>query len=284
MADSMYDMLKRAKAAAGSAPSAATLATGGAPSVAQIQGLGAAIRNVAPATGPGQGPKASNVQETVARTAADQNLAQIAQQGDELRTQTTQAAQQVETGAKQAMAEESFAELELAEKYAQSERSILEKARQAKEAGNLAEYKAALDQASVYRRLSTEQYVQKLKQEGALARLNTQTGFQEALEEAVFGEELAILKDRLDWESVMASDDREFAARMGQLDLDLAMSIAGTQAMQANTAAQASAVSGLASAGIAAYGADAENQKEQKAGVKDKQAKIDAYKKEQGNK
>jgi len=282
MAD-LLTLLRQTKDKLGSGIGAA-VAPSAAPgsNLVQAQGLGAAMRNVAPSTGPGTGPKVSNVQETVGNIGAAEQLRDVATEAAQTKREVAVASDSIARSAETAKREESLAELEMSERAAAHERTLLERARQAKAAGDLAAYEASLDQAQFVRRLSNEKYIQGLQQAGALSRLGDEAGFKEALINDVFGEELVTLQRFLGWKEIMAADDREFQERLGQIDLQAAIDLAETKAGAANTAAIASGASGVVSGGIQAYDASEKADEKQKKGVAEKQAKIDAYKKEQG--
>lgn len=256
MATDLLDLLKSAKQRLASGVGAASATPPPATSnLAQAQGLSGALQNRAPATpgGPGGGPRASNVQETVANEAAQAKTADVVTQGTETQRALGLAATRTEDEARASESTDRLAALTLAEAHSTREAELLEKGRQAQAKGDQAELESILDQAQFNRRLGNEQYVQTLQQQGALQRLGDKVGFLEALQRDVFADEQTTLEQYLGWKDVMASDDRAFQERLGAIDVNAALAIASSKAEQANVAAQAASASTLVSAGAKGY-------------------------------
>lgn len=222
----------------------------------ELSGLSAALQNKAPTYGvPGQGPKASSVQEELAEGAAERQLGEVAQRADQQARDVATAADRLQGQSAAARREDSLANLALAESYSQREQALLEQARQAKAKGDVAELGAALDQISFYRRLGVERYTTALAQEGALQRLGDKANFAESLAADVFGEDLQTLQSLLGTREVMAGDERAFQEKIAGMDLSAAVKLAGLQQEQANSASMATGASGIIAGGTSAYGA-----------------------------
>ncbi len=257
MAEDLFSLMRRAKAQAGGAGAALGASLAGAPGggLADAQGIASAAQGLAAPAGPGSGPRASHVQADLAADANQAQARDLSQQVGSQESRIQEAARHTETAAAQQARSDQLDSLALAEGHAQEEARLVERARQAKAAGDQAAVEAALDQAAFNRRLSNEKYVQTLQQEGALQRLDDSVSFKEALQNDVFAEEASTLKDYLGWKEWMSQDENQFREQLATIDINAAIAISGTQAEAANTAATAGAASGILAGGISAWGA-----------------------------
>lgn len=113
---------------------------------------------------------------------------------------------------------------------------------------------AKLEQIAHTMRLADKKYTDKLEMEGQRQRLDNELAFKEALQKSIFGSNTDLLTQGLGNKSVLEASDREFAERMGQMDIETALKFADNEMRDAKQAATIGAVGSLATAGIGAYG------------------------------
>lgn len=247
--------LRRDRAAGVSAPIAAAqtqVAGPAAGSLADLQRSAAALRGES-TQDTGVGARVSNVQETMERAAAKEQLDQVAQQAALGEQQAAQAEERLLTGVQQAERENELQYISMAERAANERAKLLESARQAKAEGRLARAGAAVNQAEFLRRLSNDKYIQELQQTGQLMRLDSKQGFEKALADEVFGEKLGILQDRLTWDELMNANDIAFKEKLAAIDLESALEMSELGIKTAATQTGITGVSTLASGGAQAY-------------------------------
>jgi pyruvate/2-oxoglutarate dehydrogenase complex dihydrolipoamide acyltransferase (E2) component len=256
--------LRRDRAAGTAAPiAAAQTAIAGPPagSLADLQRTAVAFQGLAAPEPGASGARSSNVQETVQRAAAAEQLKGVASAAQAADAQAAQRETALANQAQRAATEAGLDSLSIAERATQQRARILESARQATEEGRMARAKAAVDQSEFLRRLENEKYVSQLQRDGAERRLGTEIGFKEALAQDVFGEQLELFKGRLSWEELMAADDRAFQEKMANIGFDEALAMAEAQAEGAKIQGMVGGFTGLASG--AAKGYETANRPEQ---------------------
>jgi hypothetical protein len=115
---------------------------------------------------------------------------------------------------------------------------------------DLTKDRAQAEQVGFMLRLSSEQYVERLKIEGSKARLNDRINFTEALQRAMFDEERKLLDENLRFKRLIGATERDFKEQVAEIDIESALAIAGARAQGANAAMKAEAISGIVSGAI----------------------------------
>jgi hypothetical protein len=87
--------------------------------------------------------------------------------------------------------------------------------------------KAVVEQAGFYARLANDQYVEKLQNEGARARINSAADFEEEFTRTILRDEEQTLKNSLLFEELLKADERKFEVLLQGMDLDFAIQVAG---------------------------------------------------------
>jgi hypothetical protein len=110
-----------------------------------------------------------------------------------------------------------------------------------------------LEQLGFNIRLQDKQYVSNLEIQGSKQRLNDANSFNQAMVKAQFGDDYNILSSKLDFNKVMSDNENDFLSQMQNIDINVALQMAGTAAEQANQQALYGGVGGLVSGGTQAY-------------------------------
>lgn len=123
-----------------------------------------------------------------------------------------------------------------------------------------AQYKANLDQVAQNLRLQNRQYVDDLKRNGQMSRLEDDVTFKETLQETVYGDATDLLNQKLGNKSILDANDNQFqqmTARMGAND---AYAVYAADAKSRQDRALWESLAGMSQAGIGAYGSYSDSQ------------------------
>jgi hypothetical protein len=123
-----------------------------------------------------------------------------------------------------------------------------------------AKYQANLEQIGQNLRLSNQQYIDNLQREGNKARLNDQSQFLEQLNKSIFEDNKLLLEKQLGDKSIISANDREFKIAMERMGNQMAWNIFQNELKAEQERQTATAVGGLVTAGVGAYGQYASNQ------------------------
>ena len=171
------------------------------------------------------GPQASSLQ---AKIQEGQNIAQ-AEQGQQQANTLMMGLEQAEAGQEQKKEQqEQVLSQNLVEKQAEFTNRAIDTYREFSQKGVQLDNRrdrAKAEQLGFDLRLSNDKYITNLESQGRRARLDDAAGFQEELMRSIFGEELDMLNDSLDFRAMMSADEREFNDMMAAIDLDFAMQI-----------------------------------------------------------
>lgn len=118
---------------------------------------------------------------------------------------------------------------------------------------NLAKDRAKAEQLGFDMRLGNEKYIHNLQQVGAQKRLDDQQKFEEELLKSVFGEQLALLKDQIDWNTILLADDLAFQEQLASIDMDTWVAMANIEAKEQGAASIAKGISTGVTAGANYY-------------------------------
>lgn len=142
--------------------------------------------------------------------------------------------------------------------------SILQEFEQGKARIDVAKDKARMEQALFGLRLTNKKYIDKLEIEGRKRRLDNAVQFKEALAEALFKEELGLLKTDIAFKRALAADDRAFEKLLGSMDLDTALRLATQEAEAMQIAQIVSGAKDIVSGGLKVMEATTKPEKQQK--------------------
>lgn len=204
------------------------------------------------------GPRGLSVAEAGARAGAQQELAQTSQAGQLQATQLGQAAQEQQ---QQQQSQAANIEFQRQQNKLQSRiqtEAILRNLEQGRTA--LAEDKrqAGMEQVAANLRLQTDSYINQLQLEGARSRLQDDLSFDRAMKQQIASDNISLLQLKLNNQSLLDSNDRDFKKQLAQIDMDTAVQMAKQDAAFAAQQGQIQTFGQLATTGIGAYGKLAE--------------------------
>lgn len=224
---------------------------------AQEQAQALARATSGKATGGGTTPALSEQQQAQAQQQTMAQQRQLVQQGQQAAAQVSAAEQQIEAEARVQKRRLNEREIGLREQAAQKVDEVLTNYSQKLGQLDLAKDKAQAEQLGFMMRLSSEKYIEKLKIEGAKARLHDRISFTESLQRTMFAEERKLLDENLRFKSLIGATERDFREQAANIDLDTALAVAAAEAKGNNAAMKAQAIGGIitsgASMGSAAY-------------------------------
>lgn len=242
---SLIDSLRRnsaAGAAAGTVPAtAAPTVMGAGPTAAKrLSDMLAAGQNAPSLPSAPSGRVQESLQETAAGKAGDAAVRQVVNQATQIDAGNVQQAQQTaQQGA-------------LAQRGLDAQSTAMASAAATRAADLLAQYSSGQKQLSLAKdqlgvqellanmRLSSDKYITSLQTEGAKARLDDAASFEEALLKTEFGDQLDLLKSRLQGENILAISAADFEKEMTAIDLATAIRLAklGVKTAGVNSAAK----------------------------------------------
>jgi hypothetical protein len=74
-------------------------------------------------------------------------------------------------------------------------------------------------------RMSNSNYLDELQMEGTRHRLDSEMQFREALQSSIFSDEEELLKNDLNFKSILNADERNFKDELAELDIDLSIQL-----------------------------------------------------------
>ena len=200
-------------------------------------------------------PALSNLAEKAQNIQAQQAQNQLMTQAQLEQTKVDQkAAEQAQSFAGQTD-EMSQARISTRQKAHSQLKGMLQQTQQSLQSLNQQDMKSREEQIGTLARLSNDQYITNLNQAAQRANLDDEANFNLQLANVVFEDERELLESDLNFMSIMGMEHRDAMKAMSQLDLDMAISLAKTEASAAGVAAMASGVSQVGG-GLAKYYAD----------------------------
>lgn len=212
---------------------------------------------VGPATA--LGPKGLSVAEAGARATTQQQLGEAAQQAQLQGMQLSQAAQEQE---QQQQAQMSNVEFQRQQNKLQSRvqtENILRGLEQGRATLSEEKRQAGMEQVAANLRLQTDSYINQLQLEGARSRLQDDLAFDQAMKQQIAADNISLLQIKLNNQSLLDSNDRDFRKQLAQIDIDTAVQMARQDAAFSAQQGKIQALGQAATTGIAAYGKLAEN-------------------------
>lgn len=123
------------------------------------------------------------------------------------------------------------------EQFSTQTEELMQKFEQNMDTLGLDRHRSELEQLMFGMRMQNNKYIDQLKMEGDKQRLNDKALFAESLMASALQDEMTLLKGNLEFRQLMfaddllnkgmlARDDREFARRLGELDIETALQVA----------------------------------------------------------
>ena len=202
----------------------------------------------------GSGPAASSLAEQQAVTQTGQQLEGVQRRGQLV------GLQQQQTGEAQEQAADIQAkklEQQKQQFRQQSDRKMSELESDKQQALEELDYKksaSATEQMGILNRLSSDKYTNQLQTEGAKRRLDDQGEFQISLQDSIYADMENLLKENLEFKSLINADDREFQKELQQMDINTAMAIMRSQIRNAENTRMWSSIAEIGGVGTEALG------------------------------
>lgn len=202
---------------------------------------------------PTTGPRSSNLQEQIAAGQAALGVSELQQQAKIKAAELGQAekAQTEQQGLQERQLDE--ASLQQHDTYANQSARILQELSQQGRALDFKKDAARVEQLGISTRLANDKYTTQLEQEGARSRLDTEIGFDEALQNAIWADEKDLLDHDMEFRTAINAKQNDFNEYMQNMGFDRALDIAEAEKKAANQRMIWEGISSLGSAGIGAY-------------------------------
>jgi hypothetical protein len=113
--------------------------------------------------------------------------------------------------------------------------------------------RAQVDQITQMTRLLDDKYINTLKLEGSRNRLADKRAFSEAAIDAAFNNQLAVLKDDFEFQTILRAQGRENQVKLENMGLQTAMNVVNSEIEANKQAVQTRAIGSAIETGIAAY-------------------------------
>ena len=206
------------------------------------------------ATGPTAAPKATNIQEQMAISQARLQQQELQQAGKEAGAKLGLEAQEAQQQYQQSRAELDEKQISSQEQYQRQAEAVFRDLARGTREIDFQKDSAKAEQLGFQLRLSNDQYVNNLKLEGMRSRLNSEIAFKEALTVSIFAEEEALYRSNLSFKSMIDANDRSFNERLSEMDIELALELASTEAKGQAMSNTISGFTQVVKGGIQAYG------------------------------
>lgn len=195
----------------------------------------------------------SNIGEQSANTETQQQLDQVRQNVEALKSGAADTIGQQTTEADRAQAGVNLQRDAQQQKMSQQTQQLLQEFNQSK--GQLDQQKdqAKLEQLASNLALKDRKYLDNLQREGKRRRLDNALRFKQELVSSLMGENEQILRKFLGNKSILEANDRDFQRALGRMELDDILSMAKAEAKAAKTQALYSGISTMAGAAASAY-------------------------------
>lgn len=211
------------------------------------QVLGAKMgKQVSPPTGPAQ----TNIAEQQTAQVGQQQLQQIAGEGQlksEQQTQQGLEQQQSFDIARQEMDQKRTA---LAQQARQQMGRLEQEHQQALGQLDVNRQKSAVEQAGFLSRLSNDKYITALQSAAEKQRLTNGAAIKQKLMQDAFSDELSMMKDNTAFQRVLDSDQRTFEKHLAEMDINSALAILNANLSASSQAMMAQGFGNVVSAGI----------------------------------
>ena len=205
------------------------------------------------AAGTTAAPKATNIQEQIALNQASLQQKELARAGQEAATQLGMQAEEAQQQYQQSIAELDEKQISAQEQYQRQAEAVFRDLARGTREIDFQKDNAKAEQLGFQIRLSNDQYINRLKLEGARSRLNSEIAFKEALAVSIFAEEEALYRNNLSFKSMIDANDRVFNEKLSEMSIDLAVQLASTEAKGQAMSNTISGFTQVLKGGIQAY-------------------------------
>lgn len=193
-------------------------------------------------------PISTESERAVAQETAGQ-LGQVKQQAQIAQIEPTAQAEQQKQQFTQKTAQIEQASREVAAKVGQQLKDIESKVGQAATTLRINKQAAQLDARLFQRRLSDAKYIQDIKQEAQINRLEDDNNFKEYITQQALGEDLWDLMKRQEYSSILGDERRTWEEKFERMNVDNMLAMAKEAARDAAKKAQWDALTGMAQMG-----------------------------------
>lgn len=200
-------------------------------------------------------PQRSTIGEQAAVQQTQQALGQVQQQGQiQQEQQAQQSADQIQQDILNRQQEQNTRQIKQ-EQFANQANSLLQDYARGQKKIQTAEDIQKIEQAAAMIRLSSKKYTDELELAGRNKRLDDDYTFKQSYYDQVFADNKRILQSKIDWDNIMAADDRKFTEELAKISLDDAVASANQAASEANDKAFWGGVSGITQGAVQGSGA-----------------------------
>jgi hypothetical protein len=224
---------------------------GQAPALGATQQVGGLLRaKLGKASTTGAVPAQSNVQEQLAQQDTQNQLKSVANvgaiQGEAMQQQA--ADQNLQASQQQAQHQETRAGLQ--DQFSRQTNQILDDLRNNRAQLNTSQQLAKMEQAGFMIRGMNDQYVNELKRQGQLGRLNNNVNFREAAAQDIMSDEMELFKNQMEFKQMFDMNDRAFNEQLSAMSDNFALKMGDIAAKEASSQMMFSGASSAVSAGL----------------------------------
>jgi hypothetical protein len=201
----------------------------------------------------GRGAVAQNVamqkQQLKQQSTVRQAAGQLAAQQEQLKQESQQAA----TAFQGQMQDMTNQRREQKMKFEQASKQVTAELKQNLSIMSEQDKADQLEVAASLIRIRNDKYINELQMEGRKRRLDNKIKFDEALKEAVFDEEIDLMRDNFAFNKLMSAEEAEFQKGLANMSLDAAIALSRSQMESANKSAVVSGVGSAITQGAGYY-------------------------------
>ena len=209
-------------------------------------------------TGKATGVTAPTTTSDAAQAAIAQTQAGLDTQAQQNQVAASQIAGQQQVQQQQAQQAQTQADLDRAaieQRFDIEQQNLIRDLSRADRQLDTDKYRANLEQLGFMSALSDKRYIEQLTNEGRQRRFDDGLTFSEGLQEQVFADTQDLFRGDLDFKELLRADEREFAEKMADLNIDHALQIAEHDADAASTRAIYGGLGATVSGATQAYAA-----------------------------
>lgn len=224
---------------------------GQAPAMGATQQIGGLLRaKLGKASTSAGAPAQSNIQEQLAQQDTQNQLKSVANvgavQGEGMQQQSADQTQQ----ATQQLAQHNEALASQQDQFSRQTTAILENLKNNQASLSADKQMAQMEQAGFMIRGMNDQYVQELKRQGQLSRLQDNTSFREAAAQDIMADEMELFNSQLQFKQMFDINDRSFNEQLSGMSDNFALKMGDIAAKEASSQMMFSGASTALSAGL----------------------------------
>lgn len=178
--------------------------------------------------------RSTNLQEQIASGQAALGAAEVQQQA-KLQSEQLSQAEKAQTES-QGLADRQLDEVALQQHdtFANQSARILQELTQSGRTLDFKRDAAKVEQLGIASRLANDKYVNQLEQEGQRSRLDTQIGFDEAIQNTVWGDDKDLLDSDMEFRQMLGAKNNEWNEYMNSMSMDAVLEAAEKEQKGAN--------------------------------------------------